>query len=71
MIWKKLSNKEWRAVGERGTFFIERSCGLYWARYILKSGFTAFRMPPKRRVSEAKAMCEENAHWEETERKRS
>ncbi len=66
MKWKKLSNREWCAEGARGRFFIEKSCGAFWSRYILNNGITVFRMPPKQRVSEAKTMCEDNAYWEET-----
>lgn len=68
MKWEKLSNKEWRAVGAKGSFFIEKSGRLYWSRYTSTSGLKTFRMPPKQKVSDAKAMCEENQYWEEEEK---
>lgn len=62
MKWERVSDKLCKAVGEEGTFFIERGRGFYWARYI--SQRRVFRLPPKKKVSEAKAMCEGNAYWE-------
>ena len=63
MTWKQLSGTEWEAKGKYGVFKIERACGKFWARYA--SSDTAFKMPPKDKLSEAKDMCERNANWED------
>lgn len=63
MQWKQLSSTSWEAVGRFGKFLIERSGGKFWARY--SSSDTAFKMPPRSRLSEAKDFCERNEYWEE------
>lgn len=68
MKWEKIGNRSWRTVGAKGSFFIEKSGRLYWSRYTSTSGLKTFRMPPKQKVSDAKAMCEENQYWEEEEK---
>lgn len=62
MQWKQISSTEWEAEGEDGKFRIERSRGKFWARYA--SNDTAFKMPPKDKLSQAKEMCENNDYWE-------
>ena len=63
MVWKKISETRHEAVGTHGKFIIERSKGLWWSRWWNETSM--FRMPPKRKLSEAKEMCEENIHWED------
>ena len=59
MKWEKIGNRSWRTVGAKGS---------YWSRYTSTSGLKTFRMPPKQKVSDAKAMCEENQYWEDEEK---
>lgn len=66
MTWEKIDNKTWKAQGKDGVFMIERGSGMFWARYA--SDKKCFKMPPKKKLSEAKAMCEENQYWEEAEK---
>ncbi len=65
MKWEKTGNRSWRAVGAKGSFFIEQSGRLFWSRFVSANGLKAFKMPPKQKLSEAKAMCEDNQHWED------
>lgn len=58
MQWKQLSSSVWEAEGEDG----KRSRGKFWAR--CASSDTAFKMPPKDKLSGAKEMCENNDYWE-------
>ena len=58
MKWEKIGNRNWRAVGAKGSFFIEQSGRLFWSRFVSANGLKAFKMPPKQKLSEAKAMCE-------------
>ncbi|MGN0683445.1 MAG: hypothetical protein ACI4JY_07175 [Oscillospiraceae bacterium] len=62
MKWEKVGNREWKAVGKHGTFTIEQSGRIFWARY--SSNVKAFKMPPRSKLSQAKAMCEDNGYWE-------
>ena len=62
MQWKALSSTVWEAEGKFGKFRIERAKGKFWSRYA--SADTAFKMPPKAKLSEAKEMCENNDYWE-------
>lgn len=63
MQWRQLSSSSWEAAGRFGKFLIERSRGKFWARY--SSSDTAFKMPPKVKLIEAKNMCENNEYWED------
>lgn len=63
MQWKQLSLTIWEAVGKYGKFRIEHSRGKFWSHYA--SNDTAFKMPPKAELSEAKAMRERNTNWED------
>lgn len=65
MKWERIGSREWRAVGEEGTFFISKSGIMFYSQYVSRE--KRFRMPPKQKLSEAKAMCEENAYWEDQE----
>lgn len=51
------------ARGSIGTFYIKKSQGLFWASY--QGNFKSFKLPPKQKISEAKALCMENYFWEE------
>lgn len=62
MQWKQLSSTVWEAEGKFGKFRIERSGGRFWARY--SSNDTAFKMPPRAKLSEVKDFCERNEYWE-------
>lgn len=62
MKWERVSATYFRAVGAIGTFTIRRKSRKFWAEYKSYSG--GFKLPPKNRLSEAKAMCEENFYWE-------
>lgn len=62
MKWKKVGNREWEAVGKHGTFTITQCSRTFWARY--SSPVKSFKMPPRWKLSEAKAMCEANGYWE-------
>lgn len=62
MRWVQKSATQWEAVGKDGTFYIERSRGLFWGRYVSKS--KTFKLKPKKKLSEAKAFCEDNFYWE-------
>lgn len=62
MSWKQVSSSEWEAIGKYGVFKIERSGREFWASYASED--TSFRMPPKRKLSAAKEMCENNDNWE-------
>ena len=63
MKWEHTSNRVWRAIGENGTFLIAQTGTTFWAQYISRG--KAFKMPPKNKLSEAKAMCEDNEYWED------
>lgn len=63
MKWEKMSSSEWKAAGIIGTFFIKKSCGKFWARFV--SDVKSFKMPPKDKLSSAKYMCEDSYYWEE------
>jgi hypothetical protein len=63
MKWQKTANRRWEAVGECGKFIIEQSGRLFWARYC--SNHKTFKMPPRLKLSEAKAICEDNSYWED------
>lgn len=63
MTWKKTSNRVWTAKGDDGTFIIEQSRKLFWATYVSKKNKT-FRLPPTKKLSLAKEMCQDNAYWE-------
>ena len=62
MQWKQLSSTQWEAKGKLGKFLIERSGGKFWSRYA--SADTAFKLPPKLKLNDAKSMCEDNINWE-------
>ena len=62
MVWKLLSSTICEAEGRDGTFRIERSRGWFWSRY--SSADMSFKLPPKKKLAEAKAMCENNEYWE-------
>ncbi len=63
MKWERLGNRDWRAVGKDGTFYISKSGIMFYSQYVSKE--KRFSMPPKQKLSEAKSMCEENAYWED------
>lgn len=63
MKWERTSDKLWRAIGKNGSFLISKSNGMYWAQYI--SNGKSFKMPPRRNLSVAKTMCEDNDYWED------
>lgn len=63
MKWEKVGNREWQALGKLGIFTITQYGRTFWARY--SSPTKSFRMPPRSKLSEAKAMCEQNGYWEE------
>ncbi len=65
MKWEKASSSEWKAAGKFGAFFIKKSCGKFWPRYVSSSGRNMFRMPPCNKLTEAKNMCEDNDYWED------
>lgn len=65
MKWQKTSARVWRAVGKDGSFIITQSGKIFWSKYV--SATRTFAMPPQRKISEAKEMCEENHHWEAAE----
>lgn len=62
--WEKVANREWRADGEKGTWFITQCGTVFWGRYVSNNGFKAFKMRPTRKLSEAKAARENNYYWE-------
>ena len=62
MKWTQISSNEWEARGKFGVFNVKRAKGKWWAHYA--SADTAFKMPPKGKLIEAKEMCEDNANWE-------
>ena len=62
MEWKQLSSTVWEAEGKYGKFRIERSCNKFWSHYA--SSDTAFKLPPKSKLTDAKQMCEDNEYWE-------
>ncbi len=62
MKWVQITSTKWEAVGAEGAFYIERSCGLFWSRYVSKA--KTFKNHPKKTLKEAKEFCEENAYWE-------
>ncbi len=62
MEWVQVSSTKWEAIGKDGTFFIERSGGVFWARYY--SELKAFKLPGTKKLREAKQLCEENHYWE-------
>ncbi len=66
MKWEQVSSSEWQAIGEDGAFYIERSRGLFWGRYSSAKNGKCFKMKPTKKLSEAKAFCEENFYWEST-----
>ena len=57
MKWEKIGNRSWRTVGAKGSYFIDKSSLI---EQLLKT--------PKQKVSDAKAMCEENQYWEDEEK---
>lgn len=62
MKWVQTSSTKWEAVGTDGTFYIERSRGLFWGRYASKE--KTFKNKPTKTLKEAKAFCEYNYYWE-------
>lgn len=64
VVWEKIANREWRAEGEKGTWFIQQSGRMFWGRYVSNNGLKAFKMRPTSKLSEAKAACEGNYYWE-------
>ena len=62
MDWEKIGT-QWIAKRESGRFIINRSKGLYWAKY--ESSYTVFRLPPNKSIKQAKKICEENFYWDE------
>ncbi len=64
MQWVQTSSTKWEAVGEEGSFYIERSHGLFWGRYSSEINGKSFKMKPKKKLREAKEQCEENFYWE-------
>lgn len=67
MEWKKIANRQWLADGHKGYFFIEQSSNLFWSRYKSITATITFKMPPKKKLREAKTMCELNSYWENEE----
>ena len=64
MQWVQKKSTQWEAVGADGAFYIERSRGLFWGRYSSEKNGKSFKMKPTKKLSEAKALCEENFYWE-------
>lgn len=64
VVWEKIDNREWRAKGEKGTWYIQQSGKLFWGRYLSNNGLKEFTMRPTSKLSEAKAACEYNYYWE-------
>lgn len=64
MKWEKIANREWRAEGERGTWYITQCGKTFWGKYVANNGSKTFKMRPKPKLSEAKAACENNYYWE-------
>jgi hypothetical protein len=62
--WEKVANRKWQAVGNVGSFIIEQSGTLFWARYLSRSGCKTFKLQPKQKLKDAKAQCEQNHYWE-------
>lgn len=67
MKWQKVGKRQWEAKGAKGKFFIEQGNGLYWASYVNKAQTYGFKLPPRRYLDVAKALCESNAYWEKEE----
>lgn len=61
MTWVKLG-KEWVAQGEYGKFIINKSRGLYYAKY--ESDVINFNFPPSKFIKKLKEMCQDNFYWE-------
>lgn len=61
MIWRK-KGVWWVAQGNNGRFLIKQLHRKYIGRYEGKE--KNFNLPPKRKISEIKALCAENAYWE-------
>ena len=61
MIWRK-KGVWWVAQGNNGRFLIKQLHRRYIGKYEGKS--KSFNLPPKKKISEMKALCAENAYWE-------
>ena len=61
MIWRKKGTL-WVAQGKIGKFIIKHLHRCYIGKYEGKNKF--FNLPPKKKISEMKALCRENAYWE-------
>ena len=65
MKWVKQANGFWLAQGKDGNFLVWHERGMWRGRYLSKDGAKFFRFPARQRISEMKAMCEDNAYWED------
>ena len=63
MEFEKRSSTKHIAHGKHGIFVIEQHRKLWWGRYA--SDYTAFKLPPRKSLKEAKLMCMKNAYWED------
>lgn len=61
MIWRK-KGVWWVAQGRYGRFLIKQLHRRYICRYEGKE--KSFNLPSKRKISEMKAICADNAYWE-------
>lgn len=64
MKWIKQANGYWLAQGNNGNFLLWKERGMWRGRYLSNDGMKFFRMPARQKISEIKAMCEDNAYWE-------
>lgn len=65
MKWEKNSTGDWVAQGNNGNFLVWKERGMWRGRYLSKDGTKYFRMPSRTKVSEMKALCEDNYYWED------
>ena len=65
MKWVKQDNGTWIAQGKNGNFLIWKERGMWRGRYLSTDGEKFFKMRPCEKISEMKAMCEENYYWED------
>lgn len=65
MKWKKNAYGDWVAEGKKGRFLVWKERGLWRGNYLAEDESKFFRMPSRAKISEMKAMCEDNAYWED------
>lgn len=64
MKWERLPNGDWIARGKYGDFLVWKDGRTFKARYRSIDHVKIFFLPIKRNMSAAKAVCENNYHWE-------